>query len=395
MPKAIILFCASCLFFACNQNADVSQNKPSLQPLVSKTENLKKTRIEKISEIHLKENEKAYIGAIKKIKVDENRIYLMDKSLKQILVFSFDGEFIRALGRSGEGPGEFRFLYTMDIKDHLIACFDQGTRRITLFDTSGVFIRSFGTQSQKSVPSGNCVAITPHHTILHCHEPKKYPKKQWLSHTYPYLICEFDSLGNVLSHYGKFNQQIVGDKLDKPLTEFEWSFPHFIASGNSQTYLWFANIPLVVKYDESNEISKAFNVATPITKPKWVDKDRKKKEEEMRHLSNKEKMMLAIQLMKNDHSTTTQMYDIAYVDKHKILLTLQTEEERRDFPHWTRTRYLSAYDVHTGQRLMTDIPLQSKYETLAVDQDGFFYCIQSDKPDNFVIAKYEIIRGEI
>ncbi len=395
MTKSIILFCVSCFFFACNQDAEVSQDKPSLQNSEAQTVENHQIRMEKVSEIHLKENEKAYIGEIKKIKINENRIFLMDKSLKQVLIFSMEGEFVRALGRSGGGPGEFRFLYTMDVKDNLVACFDQGTRRMTLFDTSGVFIRSFGTQSQRSVPQGNCVAITQHHTILHSQNPKGLPKKQWLSYTYPYLICEFDTLGNVLSHYGKFNQQIVGDKLDKPLTEFEWSFPHFIASGKSQTYLWFANIPLVVKNDESNEISKAFNVATPITKPKWVDKDRKKKEEEMRHLSNKEKMMLAIQLMKNDHSTTTQMYDIAYVDKHKILLTLQTEEVRRGFPHWTRTRYLSAYDVHTGQRLMTDIPLQSKYETLAVDQDGFFYCIQSDKPDNFVIAKYEIIREEI
>ena len=354
--------------------------------------------MEKVSEIYLKENEKAYIGEIQKIKVDENKIYLMDKSLKQVLIFSMAGKFVRALGRSGEGPGEFRFLYTMDVKDNLIACFDQGTRRMTLFDTSGVFIRSFGTQSQKSVPQGNCIAITQYHTILHCHEPKKYPKKQWQSHTYPYLICEFDTLGNILSHYGKFNQQIVRDKLDKPLTEFEWSFPHFIASGNSQTYLWFVNIPIIVSYDKSNAVSKVFNVATPITKPRWIDKDAEEKRKKLQHLSAKEKMMLAIQYMENDHSTTTQMYDIAYVDKHSILLTLQTEEKRRGFPNLTRTHYLSAYDVNTGHRLMTDMPLHSEiqltYQSIAVDTDGFVYCIQNDQPDNFVIAKYEIVRKE-
>ena len=35
------------------------------------------------------------------------------------------------------------------------------------------------------------------------------------------------------------------------------------------------------------------------------------------------------------------------------------------------------------------------HQRLASDAEGFVYCIQSDKPDNFVIAKYEIIREEI
>ena len=398
MTKSIILYCVSYFFFACHQNAEISQDKPPVQNSEAQTVENQQIRMEKVSEIYLKENEKAYIGTIEKIKVDANRIYLLDKSLKQVLIFSMAGEFVRALGRSGEGPGEFRFLYTMDVKDHLIACFDQGTRRITLFDTSGVFIRSFGTQSQKSVPQGNCVAITQRHTLLHSQEPKRLPKNQWLSYSYPWLICEFDTLGNVLSYYGKFNEQIVGDKLEKPLTEFKWSFPHFIASGNSQTYLWFNNIPIVVEYEKNNAVFKTFNVATPITKPKWVEKNKKKAE---KYLNTKEKMNLAIQRIKNQHYIVTFLMEIAYVDKYSLLLTLQTEEERRGISHWTRSHHLSAYDVNTGYRLMIDMPLQPEPETsvmfqsITVDADGFVYCIQSDQPDNFVIAKYEIVREEI
>ena len=398
MTKTIILFCVSCFFFSCNQNAEMLQDKPSLQNSAAQITENHQIRMKKNSEIRLKENEKAYIGTIQKIKVDENRIYLMDNSLKQILIFSLEGEFVRAFGRSGEGPGEFRFLYTMDVKDNLIACFDQGNRRMTLFDTSGVFIRSFGTQSKKSVPSGNRIAITRHYTILHCQKPKGLPKMQWLSYSYPYLICEFDTLGNVLSHHGKFNQQIVRDKLDKPLTEFKWSFPQFIATRDSLTYLWFDNLPIVVEYDKSHAVSKVFNVATPITKPQWVDKDDEKNAEKLRNLSKEERRKLVIEKIKKDHSTTTQMYDIAYVDTHSILLTLQTEEVRRGLDR-TRTHYLSAYDVNTGHRLMTDMPLQSETQlteqSIAVDPDGFVYCIQNDQPDNFVIAKYEIVREEI
>ena len=334
-----------------------------------------------------------------KIIVDKNQIYLMDKSLKQILMFSMEGGFIRAFGRSGEGPGEFRYLYTMDVKNNLVACFDQGNFRITLFDTSGVFIRSFGTRSQTSVPLGNRVAITRHHTILHCQQPAKLTREQGLAHSYPWLICEFDTLGNVLSYYGKFNQEIIGDKLDKPLAEFEWSFPQFIASGDSQTYLWFFNIPIVVRYDDRNAVSRVFNVATPITKPRWIDKDAEKNAAKLRHLSNEARARLAFEKMKNEHSMITFLVDIAYVAKHSLLLVLQTEEVRRGIPNWTRSHYLSAYDVNTGQCLMTDMPLQSeipiRVQRIAVDADGFVYHIQNDEPDNFVIAKYEIVLEEI
>ncbi len=393
--KSIIPFYFFCLFLACNQNAEMSQNKMSLQNSVAKTEKKKQIHMEKVSEIHLKENEEDYIGTIQRIRVDANRIYLMDRSRKQVLIFSMAGEFVRALGRSGQGPGEFRYLYTIDVKDNLVACFDQGNLRITLFDTSGVFIRSFGTRSQISVPSGNCVAITQHRTILHCQKPIKLPNKQRLAHNYPWLICEFDTLGNVLSHHGKFNQQIVGDKIDKSLTEFKWSFPRFITSEDSQTYLYFSNIPIVVEYDANHTVSKVFNAATPITKPRWVDKNAEK----LQHLSEEARRNLLNQRMKNEHSIRTFISDITYVDKHSLLLVLQTEEVRRGIFDRTRSYYLSAYDVNTGYRLMTDMHIPSdvplSIQRIPVDQDGFMYCIQNDQPDNFVIAKYKIVREEI
>lgn len=395
MTKSIILSFSFYLFIACNQKAEILQDDPTPQDSVRKKNQI---RMEKITEIHLKEQEGAYIGKIHKIKIKKNKIFLMDSSRKQILIFLKEGKFIRTLGRSGEGPGEFRYLYTMDVKDHFVACFDQGNLRITLFDTSGVFIRSFGTRTQDSVPLGNCVAITPYHTILHCQQPIKLTKDQDVAHNYPWLICEFDTLGNVLSHHGKFNQQIVnrqviGDKIDKSFTELKWSFPHFITSTseNTHTYLWFENIPVIVGYGKDNAVSKVFNVATPITKPPWISKNEKR----LQQLSGEARRRLARQL-ENQHSIHTFIGDIIYIDKYSVLLILQTEVVRRGFFDQTSTHYLSAYDVNTGHRLMTDMLLPSETplfpQCIAVDTDGFVYCIQSDKPDNFVIAKYEIVR---
>ena len=392
MPKVIILFCFCGLFLACNENTEIAQDKLPLPHSGVRTAKKEKVRMEKVGEILLREDNEVHIGTVKKLRVDENHVFLMDTSLKQILMFSLEGEFIRTLGRRGGGPGEFRYLYTMDVKNNLVACFDQGNFRITLFDTSGVFIRSFGTQRSESVPLGNCVAITQHHTILHCQQPAKLTREQDLAHSYPWLICEFDTLGNVLAHRGEFNPQIVANKIEKKISEFRWSFPQFITSRNSQTYLWFSNIPVVVRYDQTDTVSNVFNVTTPITKPRWVNKN----VDEFQHLTSTDRKRLAIQrrIKKKDYSVTTQIYDIGYVDKHSILLILQTEDAR------PRTHYLSAYDINTGHSLMADLRIpasgrQPTYQRIAVDPAGFVYCIQNDEPDNFVIAKYKIVREEI
>lgn len=87
------------------------------------------------------------------------------------------------------------------------------------------------------------------------------------------------------------------------------------------------------------------------------------------------------------------------VDKYSILFVLQLKEERRGLPYWTRSHYLSAYDVNTGHSLMTDMHIPSEtpimHQRIAVDAEGFVYCIQNHQPDNFVIAKYEIVREEM
>ncbi len=48
-------------------------------------------------------------GVISQITTDtKGNIYLLDSQLNQVMVFSPNGEHVRAIGRSGEGPGEFQ-----------------------------------------------------------------------------------------------------------------------------------------------------------------------------------------------------------------------------------------------------------------------------------------------
>jgi hypothetical protein len=54
-------------------------------------------------------DEDVLIGVIANLVVDRNRdVYLLDSQLSEVQVFSEDGEWLRSIGREGEGPGEFR-----------------------------------------------------------------------------------------------------------------------------------------------------------------------------------------------------------------------------------------------------------------------------------------------
>jgi hypothetical protein len=55
------------------------------------------------------EDEDIFFGVIQAIQTDPSgNVYLLDRQLHQVMILSPDGEFLRTIGREGEGPGEFR-----------------------------------------------------------------------------------------------------------------------------------------------------------------------------------------------------------------------------------------------------------------------------------------------
>ncbi len=55
------------------------------------------------------DNEDEFFGVISDIDIDANGdVYLLDSQLNEIKIYTKTGEYIRSIGREGEGPGEFR-----------------------------------------------------------------------------------------------------------------------------------------------------------------------------------------------------------------------------------------------------------------------------------------------
>jgi hypothetical protein len=72
------------------------------------------------------------------------RIYVSDSKPEIIKVFGSDGNFLHAIGREGEGPGEFKTAY-IGVHGSKLVVHDPGLSRTTVFDTSGALIKSWKT----------------------------------------------------------------------------------------------------------------------------------------------------------------------------------------------------------------------------------------------------------
>ncbi|MDH3198029.1 MAG: 6-bladed beta-propeller [Candidatus Krumholzibacteria bacterium] len=56
------------------------------------------------------EDEEEFFGVIADIDIDaDGLVYLLDSQIAEVKIYTKDGEFVRSIGRQGEGPGEFRF----------------------------------------------------------------------------------------------------------------------------------------------------------------------------------------------------------------------------------------------------------------------------------------------
>ncbi len=64
--------------------------------------------------------------------------YVIDNGDRRIIVFGPDGTYLRTFGREGSGPGEFRQLRALWLRDGELALYDYGLQRTSVFSTAGV-----------------------------------------------------------------------------------------------------------------------------------------------------------------------------------------------------------------------------------------------------------------
>jgi hypothetical protein len=100
-------------------------------------------QLELVHEITGEEGTSSELINPQSLAVDEwGRVYVVDQKPMTIKVYGPDGEFIRAIGQEGEGPGEFRVGFIAIHNGHLVI-HDPRVARTSVWDTTGTFQRSW------------------------------------------------------------------------------------------------------------------------------------------------------------------------------------------------------------------------------------------------------------
>ena len=95
-------------------------------------------------DLEIKEPENVIFNSLGDIATDsKNNIYISDRKEKLIYLFNEEGKFLKKIGRTGRGPGEFIrpcSIY-IDPKD-IIYVLDESQRRVEIFDSEANHIKS-------------------------------------------------------------------------------------------------------------------------------------------------------------------------------------------------------------------------------------------------------------
>ncbi|MCX6560794.1 MAG: 6-bladed beta-propeller [Candidatus Aminicenantes bacterium] len=91
---------------------------------------------------------------------DKGRIYVSDGKANDIKVFDASGAFVKTIGRTGQGPGEFTFLWESEFSRGRLFVRELISKRTTIFDAEGKFLKSvpeegpFVWRSMAALPDG-------------------------------------------------------------------------------------------------------------------------------------------------------------------------------------------------------------------------------------------------
>jgi len=85
----------------------------------------------------------AFFSAPVAIECDGENVYVIDAQENEIKVFSKQGGFIRAIGRKGQGPGEFNSPADLDFYQGKLYISDKLNYRIQILDKNGRYLSSF------------------------------------------------------------------------------------------------------------------------------------------------------------------------------------------------------------------------------------------------------------
>jgi hypothetical protein len=176
------------------------------------------------------EGQKGYMfSRISGIAVDnEERIYVLDYKEAEIKVFDRNGDYLKTIGRAGQGPGELASPYSICVTEQgQIMIQDLNNHRILFFSLDGKYLRSISTAELIMVGSwvdskGNIIGLVS----------TSGPEMQILE------LKKFNQKLNPLNSFYSFSRSRVSSGFNPFMPELCWAVDRndFIICGYPESY---------------------------------------------------------------------------------------------------------------------------------------------------------------
>jgi len=187
-----------------------------------------------------------YLWGPTKIEGDiSGNIFISDQKWRHIFIFDSSGNFLKKIGRKGQGPGEFMNPYCINLTKDFLIVSDTNGRKIQFFDRDGKYMRSI------KVPRAYIEIVTDANGLIYA-SPLRMSKEA------P-LIDVLDKDGHLLNSFGKAR---FGD-------ETAWNVPNMLklaVNSKGEIFAAYHHFPTVCKYSRKGELLVVYKIEQEIMK---------------------------------------------------------------------------------------------------------------------------------
>jgi hypothetical protein len=139
-----------------------TKNKKSLVDIY------KKGKIKFIQELVISDDslpENIFFESASSIACGKNgNIYVCDYKANNIKMFNSKGEFLKIIGKKGQGPGDFSWPFRIEVTENRLVVWELRNQRISLLDLNGNFIKSIKFSLNRGWP--NKIRVLPDNKIV-------------------------------------------------------------------------------------------------------------------------------------------------------------------------------------------------------------------------------------
>lgn len=156
-------------------------------------------------------NDSFFIGDIRSVKVLKNRIYLSDNSTSNIKVFDKNMNYIKSIGRYGEGPGEFPKAPRLSANRDTLYAFINNKQKLFPINENGEFGETINIVSKSFLDPAVPVIIKG--KILFSANSEGTFRKSNITNIYSALI--WDLRNNTGIPISKYDGSVYAGNMDK------------------------------------------------------------------------------------------------------------------------------------------------------------------------------------